>query len=83
MKAIFLSYKYNDRIVLLQNFKGVGQTLTQSGLHMLKIKKFDVCTRPLFKIRSHIIFKVMYIHTYVHYGHKFAYLQYGWSVGVL
>ena len=40
------SYKYNDRMVLLPNFKAVCPTQTE--LHSLKVKKLDVCIRPFF-----------------------------------
>ena len=42
----FQSYKCNDRIVLLLNFKAVGQT--QAELHSLKCEKLDACISPLF-----------------------------------
>ena len=42
----FQSYKYNDRTVLLPNFKAVGQT--QAELHSLKVEKLDAHKRPLF-----------------------------------
>ena len=41
-----LSYKYNDRKVLLRTFKAVDPI--QAELHILKIKKLDACIRPLF-----------------------------------
>ena len=42
----FLSYKYNDRKILLPNFIAVGQTHTE--LYSLKVEKLDACIRPLF-----------------------------------
>ena len=42
----FQSYKSNDRMVLLPNFKAVGQTQTE--LHSLKVEKLDACIRPIF-----------------------------------
>ena len=42
----FLSYKSNDKRVLLSNFKVVGQT--QAELYSLKVEKFNACIRPLF-----------------------------------
>ena len=38
----FLTYKYNDRTVVLSNFKAVDPT--QAELHSLKVEKLDVCT---------------------------------------
>ena len=39
---------YNDRTILLPNFKAVGQTPAE--LNILKVKKLDACirSRPLF-----------------------------------
>ena len=41
----FQSYKYNDRTVLLPNFKAGGQT--QAELHSVKVENFDVYITPL------------------------------------
>ena len=45
MKAVFLSYKYNDRTVLFLNFIAVGQT--QVELKILKLKNC-ICVIPRF-----------------------------------
>ena len=42
---IFLSYKSNNREVLLPNFKAIDQTPVE--LHILKAEKLDVCISPL------------------------------------
>ena len=39
---------------MLIHFKVIGKT--QVKLHSLKVKKLDVCIRPLLQIRSHVMF---------------------------
>ena len=60
----FLSYKCNDRKVLLSNFKAVGQTHVNVELHSFKVEKLDVCIRPFSHKFGHIII-IVYICVYV------------------
>ena len=49
----FLSYKCNDRKVLLPNFKAVGQTQVELQLtHVLKVEQLDA---PLFPFLSRLM----------------------------
>ena len=44
---------------MLPNFKAVGQT--QAELHVLKVEKLDVCTRPLFANSVIYVFVVYHV----------------------
>ena len=55
----FLSYKYNNRKVLLPIFKAVSSI--QAELYILKVEKLDACIRPLFTNPVTYTYVCMYV----------------------